>query len=115
MARRSPRKTARRRPGKHLRARTTGIRIVNRVAFVVLVATACVAVAALSVPQVRHLRSLREELTRAQAQERNVLAIKDQKNRELRALQSDPSYLELIARDRLDLYRTGERIYRIKR
>ena len=115
MARRTAKKTARRRPGKHLRARTTGIRIVNRFAFIVLVATACVAVAALSVPQVRKLRELKEELARTEAQERHVLAYKDQKNRELSALRSDPAYMELIARDRLDLYRTGERVYRIKR
>lgn len=102
-------------PGKHLRARTIGIRIVNRVAFGVLVATACVAVVVLSVPQLRKLRSLREELARTQAQETHVLAYRDQKQRELAALRSDPSYLELIARDRLDLQRSGETVFRIKR
>ena len=111
--RRSPRPS--RRPGRSLRARTTGIRIVNRAAFCLLVILACVAVAALSVPQVRKLRELKEELSRSQTKERHVVAIKDQKYRELRALQSDPAYLELIARDRLDLHQTGERIYRIRR
>jgi cell division protein FtsB len=117
MARRSSKKKSspRRRPGKHLRARTTGIRIVNRFAFLILVAMTCVAVAALSVPQVRKLRELKEELTRTENQEHHVVAFKDQKNRELRALQSDPAYLELIARDRLDLQQTGEQIYRINR
>lgn len=116
MADRSPSARSRRRPaGKHLRARTTGIRIVNRVAFACLVAIACVAVAVLSVPQVRKLRALKEELARSHAQEAHVKSYKDQKSRELAALRSDPSYLELIARDRLDLYRSGERIYRIVR
>ena len=121
MARRSPSKSSRkrrpgkRRPGKHLRARTTGIRIVNRVAFTVLAAIACLAVAVLSLPQVRHLRGLKEELSRTNAQESHVRAYKDQKSRELSVLRSDPSYLELVARDRLNLYRSGERIYRIKR
>jgi cell division protein FtsB len=116
MAARSSSAKMRKRPaGKHLRARTTGIRIVNRVAFTCLVAIVCVAVAVLSVPQVRKLRAMKEELARTIAQETHVRAYKDQKSRELAALRSDPSYLELIARDRLDLYRTGEHIYRIKR
>lgn len=115
-SRRSPSKSSRQsRPGKHLRARTTGIRIVNRVAFTVLVAIACLAVAVLSLPQVRHLRGLKEELSRTNAQESHVRAYKDQKSRELSVLRSDPSYLELVARDRLNLYRSGERIYRIQR
>ncbi len=116
MARRSPLKSRRNLPpGKHLRVRTTGIRIVNRVAFVVLVATACVAMAVLSVPQVRELRRLKEELARTVTHESHIRSYKEQKGRELSALRSDPSYLELIARDRLDLYRSGERIYRIRR
>lgn len=115
MARRRPTTKKARRPSRHLRARTTGIRIVNRVAFVVLLTIACVAVAVLSVPQVRELRRLKEELARTEAQERHVLSYKDQKTRELRALQSDPAYMEMVARDRLDLYRSGERVYRIKR
>lgn len=117
MARSSPTaRSRRRRPvGRTLRARTTGIRIVNRAAFVLLVVIACVAVAVLSVPQVRKLRGLKEELARTKAHETHVRAYQDQKSSELSALRSDPSYLELIARDRLDLYRSGERIYRIER
>ena len=104
-----------RRPGRHLRAQTRGMRLVNRCAFLVLVGTACVAVAALSLPQVRELRRLKEELTRTEARERHVLQQKDHKSRELAALRDDPSYLELIARDRLDLYRPGEQVLRIRR
>ena len=100
--------------GQHLRARTAGIRIVNRAAFTLLLLTTCVAMAVLSVPQVRELRTLKEELSRANAQENHVRAYKGQKNRELNALRDDPAYLELVARDRLDLCRSGERIYRIE-
>ena len=115
MAYRSPSsKSSHRRPaGKHLRARTTGIRIVNRAAFTIFLVTGCVAMAVLSVPQMRKLRSLDEELARAKAQESHVRSQKEQRTRELPALRDDPAYLELIARDRLDLYRSGEQIYRI--
>ena len=117
MARHSPStKESRRHPvGQHIRARTTGIRIVNRAAFFVLLLTACVAMAVLSVPQVRKLRALNAELARANAEEKHVRAYKGQKTRELNALRDDPAYLELVARDRLDLYRSGERIYRIEK
>ncbi|NIP92525.1 MAG: hypothetical protein GWO24_03275 [Akkermansiaceae bacterium] len=104
-----------RRPGRHLRARTTGIRIVNRVAFVILITIACVAIAALSVPQVRELRRLKEKLARSKVHENHMRSYRDQKRRELSALRTDPSYLELVARDRLDFYRSGELIYRFRR
>ena len=109
-------KASRRRPvGRHLQARTAGIRIVNRAAFTIFLVTGCVAMAALSIPQMRKLRSLKEELARANAQEHHVRSHKERKSRELIALRDDPAYLELVARDRLDLYRSGERIYRIKK
>ncbi len=98
-----------------MRARTKGLRLINKFAFLVLVVTGCVAVAVLSVPQVRELRRLREELTRTEAREGHVLEVLERKNRELGALRSDPGYLELVARDRLDLYRRGERVFRIRR
>ena len=117
MAHRSPSaKASRRRPvGRHLQARTAGIRIVNRAAFTIFLVTGCVAMAALSIPQMRKLRSLKEELARANAQEHHVRSHKEQKTRELTALRDDPAYLELVARDRLDLYRSGERVYRIEK
>lgn len=110
-----PRDNRRYPSGHHVRARTTGLRIVNRAAFLVLLLTACVAMVVLSVPQLRKLRTLEGELSRASAKENHVRAYKSQKTRELSALRDDPAYLELVARDRLDLYRRGERIYRIAR
>jgi cell division protein FtsB len=88
---------------------------VNQVATVLLVVMGCAAIAALSVPQVRKLQQLKDELVRTEARERHVLALKAQTKAELRALQSDPAYMELVARDRLNLYQTGERIFRIRR
>lgn len=112
---RASRSRPRRRPGKHLLARTTGIRIINRAAFAVLLIVLCVAVGVLSVPQLRNLRALKEELRRAEAQEEHARSFNDQKARELKALREDPRYLELVARDRLDLQRPGEKIFRFNR
>jgi len=108
-----PRKESRHPAGRRVRGRTTGVRIVTRSAFSVFLLTACVALAVLSVPQMRKLRALKEELARAKALETHVEQQKDQKRRDLNAIRNDPAYLELVARDRLDLYREGEKVYRI--
>ena len=61
-----------------------------------------------------HQMILNEELARAKALEAHVEQKKDQKRRDLNAIRNDPAYLELVARDRLDLYREGEKVYRIE-
>ncbi len=109
------RKESRHSAGRSVRGRTTGVRIVTRSAFSVFLITACVALGVLSVPQMRKLRALKEELARAKALEAHVEREKDQKRRDLHAIRNDPAYLELVARDRLNLYREGERVYRIER
>ena len=108
-------KESRNSAGQSVRERTTGVRIVTRTAFSVFLITACVALGVLSVPQMRKLRALKEELARAKALESHVEQEKHQKRRDLNAIRNDPAYLELVARDRLDLYREGEKVYRIER
>lgn len=98
-----------------MRARTVGIRMVNRFAFAILIAMGCVAIAILALPQVRELQRLEVELSQVEAREQESLELKDRKRRELSALRNDPEYLELVARDRLDLYVPGEQVVRIKR
>jgi len=104
-----------RRRGKYLRARTAGIQLVNRFAFGVLIAMGCVGIAILALPQVKELQCLEEDLVKVEARELESLALKDRKSRELAALRNDPDYLELVARDRLDLYVPGERVIRFRR
>lgn len=96
-----------RKAGRFLRARTTGLRLLNKAAFGILILMGCVAVSLLAMPQVRELRRLEEEHAHALAREKETMARKDRRSRELAALKNDPEYLELIARDRLDLYEAG--------
>lgn len=72
-------------------------------------------VVATAVPQRRALGKLEDRLKEAQAREGMVLAERDNRRIELKALREDPAYLELHARDRLDYYREGERVLRFKR
>lgn len=51
-----------------------------------------------------------EALQAAIAHERLVL---NRRNREVELLRNDPSYVEVIARDRLDLMKEGETIFRL--
>lgn len=91
------------------------MRVVNQAAFIILVGMGCTAVGVLSIPQVRALQRLESELVDAEDHERAVLGDRDRKSRELTALREDPAYLELVARDRLDLCLEGETVFRIQR
>ena len=44
-----------------------------------------------------------------------VLADREYKQIEMRALKEDPAFLEIHARDRLDYYMEGERVFKFKR
>ena len=72
-------------------------------------------VVATAFPQRRTLEKLESKLKLAQERERLVAAERDARHIELHALHEDPAFLEIHARDRLDYYREGERVLRIKR
>jgi len=72
-------------------------------------------VVATAVPQRRELVKLEERLELAREREEAVIAERDQRQVELKALREDPSYLEIHARDRLDYCREGERVLRFRR
>ncbi|PQJ29556.1 hypothetical protein BSZ32_14350 [Rubritalea profundi] len=55
------------------------------------------------------------ELSKIQGDELAMNARVDQKLREYRALEQDPNFLEIYGRDRLDLYKKGERVFRFSR
>lgn len=98
-----------------LQAQTRAIRAVNGVVLCVFgLAVGSLAVAT-AIPQV-HKRAEKElELARVLDRERQVIAEKDDRKASYEALRDDPEYLEIHARDRLDLYRPGEKIFRIER
>ncbi len=87
----------------------------NRVGIVALVLAACSAVVVSALPQWRKLGEMQAELRRCREREELVMEQRDVLAIEQRALREDPVFLELRARDRLDYYREGERVYRIQR
>ena len=98
-----------------MRARTDRINSGVRLALCGLALTACCAFLAAALPHYKKLEQLRVGLDEVLTNEQAVIERKDAKERELRAIEEDPSYLELIARDRLNYYEPGEHIFRIER
>lgn len=98
-----------------MRVRTQRMNAGVRLAFCGLVLTACAAFLVSALKPYRELSALRADLAEVEAQESVVIDRKDAKERELKAIEQDPAYLELIARDRLNYYKPGEHIFRIER
>lgn len=98
-----------------LEARTRMIRGAGRLVFIAFGVALGFVVLATAVPQRRELAKLETRLEQAKDRERVILAEREQRSIELRALREDPAYLEIHARDRLDYCREGERILRFQR
>jgi len=98
-----------------LEARTRAIRGAGRMVFIAFGVALGFVVVATAVPQRRELVKLEERLELAREREEAVIAERDQRQVELKALREDPSYLEIHARDRLDYCREGERVLRFRR
>lgn len=85
----------------------------NRFVFVLIVfGLAAVALTAFYPQWVRY-KGLASQLDEEQATLRALELQRDQRQREVRLLETDPEYVETIARDRLGVMREGEQIYRL--
>lgn len=98
-----------------LEARTRAIQGAGKLALMACCLSLGFVVVATAFPQRRALEKLEAKLELVKERERKVLAQRDHRNIELRALREDPAFLELHARDRLDYCREGERVLRFKR
>lgn len=72
-------------------------------------------VLASALPQKRLLAENETRLAEAKQREAGWLAECDYRRSKFQALREEPAYIELHARDRLDVYQPGERIFRIQR
>ncbi|MEM1085271.1 MAG: septum formation initiator family protein [Verrucomicrobiota bacterium] len=98
-----------------LQAQTKAIRFFNGVILCLFGLSLGLLAVATALPQKRKLDEKEMEYARALQAEREVLDLKDDKQAAYEALREDPEYLEIHARDRLNLHRKGEKIYRIER
>lgn len=116
----SRRKSSRGRPSRHagynkVLVRTERMSTGVRLAFCILLLMGCVAFMATALHPYRDLSNMRSQLAEVVTEKVRVVEREDAKRRELRAIEEDPEYLELIARDRLRFHLPGEKIFQIDR
>ena len=97
-----------------LEARTRVIHGSARMSFVALCMAFGFVVVATAFPQRRTVDQLEVKLQEAKEREKDVRSDLDYRRAEHRALQVDPAFLELHARDRLNYYREGEKVLKFK-
>lgn len=100
---------------RRLEARIRVVRGASRFAMILFCLSIGFVVVATAVPQRREVLRLNERLLKAKQLEAGISAERDQRQIELRALREDPAFLEVHARDRLDLCEEGERVFRFSR
>lgn len=86
----------------------------NRILRVLLVLALLLVIVSLFLPQSKKLGQSRAEIERLQGQVTEQKTLLARQTREVTLLKTDPTYLETIARDRLDLMKEGETIFRLE-
>jgi len=86
----------------------------NRVLLLLLLLAVWLVIVSLFVPPYKKLKIGHAEIDNLQAQRDQQQAFLSRQTREVNLLKTDPAYLETIARDRLDLMKEGETIFRIE-
>ena len=86
----------------------------NRVLAVLLVLAVWLVIISLFVPPYKRLMQSRAEIDNLQSRVDEQKKLLGRRSHEVTLLQTDPTYLETIARDRLDLMKEGETIFRLE-
>lgn len=86
----------------------------NRILLVLLVVAIWLGIITLFVPPYKRLTKSRSEIDQLQAQVNEQKMLLARQTRQVYLLKTDAAYLETIARDRLDLMKEGETIFRLE-
>ncbi len=86
----------------------------NRILRVLLVLAVWLVIVSLFVPPYKRLMQSRAEIDNLQVQVDEQQTLLSRQTREVNMLKTDVTYLETIARDRLDLMKEGETIFRLE-
>ena len=86
----------------------------NRVLRFLLVVAILLVIISLFAPPYKRLIHSRAEIDNLQAQVNEQKGLLARQTREVNLLKTDATYLETIARDRLDLMKDGETIFRLE-
>ncbi len=86
----------------------------NRILLALLVVAVWLGIVSLFAPPYKKLKASRAEIENLQAQVNEQKGLLARQTREVHLLSTDATYLETIARDRLDLMKDGETIFRLE-
>jgi cell division protein FtsB len=86
----------------------------NSILRVLLVLAVALVIVSLFLPQAKKLSQSRTEIENLQTQVNEQKILLARQTREVNLLKTDPTYLETMARDRLDLMKEGETIFRLE-
>jgi cell division protein FtsB len=86
----------------------------NRILFALLFLAVWLGIISLFVPPYQKMQAARGEIDALQAQRDEEKTLLARATREAIWLKTDPIYLETIARDRLDLMKEGETVFRLE-
>lgn len=98
-----------------IEARTKTIDALRRMVFVVFCAAAGFTCVAMALPHRTKLGEMESRLEEAKHREEISLADRDNMATEHKAMREDPAFLEVHARDRLGLYREGEKVLKFRK
>jgi cell division protein DivIC len=87
---------------------------INHVLRVLLFIAACFLIISFFLPPYKKLQRNREENERLEAQLAEQQALLARQTKQVTLLKTDPTYLETIARDSLELMKEGETIFRLE-
>ena len=97
---------------QRMRSRTEHMRTVNRLGICTLVIALSIILPVTAIPRLKNADKNEQHLNTHWASEvRMAIDAKDQAYREYRAVEQDPRYLEIKARERLHWSKPGERIF----
>ncbi len=105
-------RTAHARTQLRKRRETDFWRAVNTGLLVLCLLGAVVVTALAFVPELRRVQEMRANLQALQKESASQQLLLRQQQREVKWLQDDPAYVEILARDRLGLMKDGETIFR---
>ena len=86
----------------------------NRVLRILLGIAVWLVIVSLFVPPYKKLTQSRAEIDNLLAQAGDQKALLAKQTREINLLKTDPTYLETITRDRLDMMKDGETVFRLE-
>ena len=98
----------------HARREASVWRRLNRILLVLLIIAIWLVIVSLFVPPYKKLMQSRSEIDNLQQQVNEQQSLLARQTREVNLLKTDVTYLETIARDRLDLMKEGETIFRLE-